>query len=73
LNNTDVLVSGGHPAGSIAATLLVERGCRVVVLQKEHQPRFHIGASLLSARSLGALRRRPTHLKPAEPAQMTSC
>jgi len=49
LNNTDVLVIGGGPAGSTAATLLVERGYGVVLLEKEHHPRFHIGESLLPA------------------------
>jgi flavin-dependent dehydrogenase len=49
LNNTDVLVIGGGPAGSTAATLLVERGYQVVLLEKEHHPRFHIGESLLPA------------------------
>jgi flavin-dependent dehydrogenase len=42
-------VIGGGPAGSTAATLLVERGYRVVLLEKEHHPRFHIGESLLPA------------------------
>jgi flavin-dependent dehydrogenase len=49
LNNIDVLVIGGGPAGSTAATLLVERGYQVVLLEKEHHPRFHIGESLLPA------------------------
>lgn len=49
LNNTDVLVIGGGPAGATAATLLAERGYRVVLLEKEHHPRFHIGESLLPA------------------------
>jgi flavin-dependent dehydrogenase len=49
LDNTDVLVIGGGPAGSTAATLLAERGYRVVLLEKEHHPRFHIGESLLPA------------------------
>ena len=40
---------GGGPAGSTAATLLAERGYHVVVLEKEHHPRFHIGESLLPA------------------------
>jgi flavin-dependent dehydrogenase len=43
----DVLVAGGGPAGSSVATMLVKRGCRVVVLEKEPHPRFHIGESLL--------------------------
>jgi len=49
LQKTDVLVIGGGPAGSTAATLLVERGYQVVLLEKEHHPRFHIGESLLPA------------------------
>ncbi len=45
----DVLVIGGGPAGSTAATLLAERGYRVILLEKAHHPRFHIGESLLPA------------------------
>ncbi len=43
----DVLVIGGGPAGSSVAALLAERGRRVVLLEKEKHPRFHIGESLL--------------------------
>ena len=45
--NFDVLVVGGGPAGSTIATLLARRGERVLLLEKEHHPRFHIGESLL--------------------------
>ena len=45
----DVLVIGGGPAGSTAGALLAQRGYKVVVLEKEHHPRFHIGESLLPA------------------------
>ena len=45
----DVLVIGGGPAGSTVAPMLVEKGYKVVVLEKAHHPRFHIGESLLPA------------------------
>ncbi len=48
-HDVDVLIIGGGPAGSTAATLLAERGHRVVLLEKAHHPRFHIGESLLPA------------------------
>ena len=43
----DVLVVGGGPAGSTIATLLAQRGRRVVLVEKDRHPRFHIGESLL--------------------------
>lgn len=43
----DVLVIGGGPAGSTISSLLVERGWRVTLLEKDRHPRFHIGESLL--------------------------
>jgi flavin-dependent dehydrogenase len=43
----DVLVIGGGPAGSTLATVLAERGRRVVIVEKDTHPRFHIGESLL--------------------------
>jgi flavin-dependent dehydrogenase len=45
----DVLIVGGGPAGSTAAALLARQGRQVVVLEKAHHPRFHIGESLLPA------------------------
>jgi len=38
---------GGGPAGSTAATLLSRLGRKVILLEKAHHPRFHIGESLL--------------------------
>src|SRR5438093_613083 len=43
----DVGIIGGGPAGSTAATLLTRAGRRVIVLEREKFPRFHIGESLL--------------------------
>src|SRR5271155_2961134 len=43
----DVAIIGGGPAGSTAATILARHGRKVVVLERERFPRFHIGESLL--------------------------
>jgi flavin-dependent dehydrogenase len=43
----DVAIIGGGPAGSTAATLLARAGRRIIVLERENFPRFHIGESLL--------------------------
>lgn len=48
-SHCDVLVIGGGPAGSTAATLLAQKGHRVTLLEKARHPRFHIGESLLPA------------------------
>ena len=45
----DVLIIGGGPAGSTAATLLARKNYRVTLVEKAHHPRFHIGESLLPA------------------------
>ena len=45
----EVLVVGGGPAGSTIAALLAERGRNVLLVEKTHHPRFHIGESLLPA------------------------
>lgn len=46
-NSWDVIVMGGGPAGSSSAALLAAQGHRVLVLEREKFPRYHIGESLL--------------------------
>ena len=43
----DAIVIGGGPGGSSASTFLARAGKKVLVLEKEIFPRFHIGESLL--------------------------
>lgn len=43
----DAIVIGGGPSGSTVAARLVQRQRRVLLLEKERFPRFHIGESLL--------------------------
>ena len=43
----DVLIIGAGPAGAVAGALLNKKGYRVLIIEKEHFPRFSIGESLL--------------------------
>jgi len=44
----DVIIIGAGPAGATAATILAEeKGRKVIVLEKEHFPRYHVGESLI--------------------------
>lgn len=45
--STQILVIGGGPAGSTAATLLAREGFDVTLAEREHFPRYHIGESIL--------------------------
>ncbi len=46
-NGYDAIVIGAGPAGSSAAAVLAQKGRRVVLLEKEKFPRYHIGESLI--------------------------
>ncbi|SVC76602.1 uncharacterized protein METZ01_LOCUS329456, partial [marine metagenome] len=43
----DAIIVGAGPAGSSAAAILAEYGRRVLVLEREKFPRYHIGESLI--------------------------
>src|SRR5512143_187890 len=49
MSQSDVVVIGGGPAGSVAAGFLAQAGLRVRLFERERFPRYHIGESLLSA------------------------
>src|SRR5213596_1887150 len=43
----DAIAIGAGPAGAAAAAILAEHGHRVLVLEREKFPRYHVGESLL--------------------------
>ncbi|MFQ6026695.1 MAG: NAD(P)/FAD-dependent oxidoreductase, partial [Dehalococcoidia bacterium] len=47
--DADVVVIGGGPGGSTAATMLARQGWQVLLLERERFPRDHVGESLLPA------------------------
>lgn len=48
-HNYDLIVIGGGPAGSTVATLVAEHRHRVLLLEREAEPKFKIGESLIPA------------------------
>jgi len=46
-HNVDVVIIGAGPSGAIASALLNKQGHKVVVVERQHFPRFSIGESLL--------------------------
>ena len=48
----DVIIIGAGPAGSAAAAMLAEQGRRVVMIERDKFPRYHIGESLIPFTSL---------------------
>lgn len=56
VEDVDVVVVGGGPGGSTLASLVANQGHRVVLLEKEHFPRYQIGESLLPSTIHGICR-----------------
>ncbi|MCZ7166925.1 NAD(P)/FAD-dependent oxidoreductase, partial [Salmonella enterica] len=48
MERRQVVVIGAGPSGAIAAALLKRNGHDVLIIEREHFPRFSIGESLLS-------------------------
>ena len=46
-SNYDAIIIGGGPSGSCAGAILGEYGHRVLILEREKFPRYHIGESLI--------------------------
>lgn len=74
----DVAIIGGGPAGSTAATFLAREGRKVIVLEKEKFPRFHIGESLLpysmaAFERLGVREKLDARFMPKHGGEISSC
>jgi len=49
----DLIVIGGGPGGSTVGTLVAKQGHRVLLLEREHFPRYQVGESLIPATAHG--------------------
>jgi flavin-dependent dehydrogenase len=47
MNSYDTIIIGGGPGGSTAGSTLAQAGKKVLILERERFPRFHIGESLI--------------------------
>jgi 2-polyprenyl-6-methoxyphenol hydroxylase-like FAD-dependent oxidoreductase len=43
----EVIIIGGGPAGTSTAAILAEHGHKVLVIEREKFPRYHVGESLI--------------------------
>ena len=48
MERRQVVVIGAGPSGAIASALLKRKGHDVLIIERQHFPRFSIGESLLS-------------------------
>ncbi|PZS15292.1 MAG: tryptophan halogenase [Pseudonocardiales bacterium] len=56
VENVDVVVVGGGPAGATVSTLVARQGHRVLLVEKQKFPRYQIGESLLPSTIHGVCR-----------------
>jgi len=47
MNSYDAIIIGGGPGGSTAGSALAQKGKKVLILERERFPRFHVGESLI--------------------------
>lgn len=47
MNSYDAIIIGGGPGGSTAGSALARAGKKVLILERERFPRFHVGESLI--------------------------
>jgi flavin-dependent dehydrogenase len=47
MDSYDVIIIGGGPGGSTAGSALAQAGKKVLIIERERFPRFHIGESLI--------------------------
>jgi flavin-dependent dehydrogenase len=47
MESFDTIIVGGGPGGSTAASVLAQAGKKVLILERERFPRFHVGESLI--------------------------
>ena len=52
VNDADVIIIGGGPAGTTLGTFLARDGIKTIILEKDIHPRDHVGESLTPSTNL---------------------